>query len=176
MYKGDIRNGCANGIGRSYYASGVCSYYGMWKQGKRHGFGIEYDEQGSKMYEGVWIDDNKAVYQDSVTDMNAPQVKLSQYPFITRVMYIKDDYYQNHPLVITGFALLECLFISSQSYHTSSITLSNLPCLRKCVVEKKEWSVKGNIIPLVVRSCPLLREVWLNVSFDTGIVMVGDKL
>ena len=175
VYKGDIRNGRANGIGRSYYTSGVCSYYGMWKQGKRHGFGIEYDDQGRKVYEVVWIDDNKAVYQDSVTDMNAPQVKLSQYPFDTRVMYIKDDYYQNHPLVITGFPFLECLFISSQSYYTYSITVKDLPCLKKCVVEKKEWSVKKYYIPFVVRSCPLLKEVWLNVSFDDGMILVNDK-
>ena len=175
VYKGDIRNGRASGIGRSYYASGVCSYYGMWKQGKRHGFGIEYDDQGRKGYEGVWIDDNRAVYQDLVTDLNVPQVKLSQYPPITRVMYIKDDYYQNHPLVITGFPFLECLFISSQSYYTYSITVKDLPCLKKCVVEKKEWSVKKYYIPFVVRSCPLLKEVWLDVSFDDGMILVNDK-
>ena len=77
--------------------------------------------------------------------------------------------------MITGFPFLECLFISSQSYYIYSITVKDLPCLKKCVVEKKEWSVKKYYIPFVVRSCPLLKEVWLDVSFDDGMILVNDK-
>ncbi|MDY2881440.1 MAG: AAA family ATPase [Romboutsia timonensis] len=59
-FEGIVKNGKANGYGKSYYETGELKYEGEWANGEYHGKGAEYSLDGSLIYEGEWINGIKS--------------------------------------------------------------------------------------------------------------------
>ena len=53
------------------------------------------------------------------------------------------------------------------------VTLKNLPCLKKFVLEETKKMFKE--LPLFIRYCPNLTEIWLSASFKHGVIQVKNK-
>ena len=171
IYDGVMVNGRANGLGTGYYGDiGVKSYYGYWKNNRRHGCGVEYDRNGAFCRTGLWLDDSYVQMNTLPCDVSTPHLNASSYSQLVRVMYINDkSLHRDGVNTISNFPLLKALFLDSPSVGESEWRVSDMPMLEKVVAGIRHDGCWCNHYIQFV-NCPRLREFWSIVDFSHGTV------
>ena len=75
--------------------------------------------------------------------------------------------------MIEDYPFLESVFLTIHSLELEPVTLKNLPCLKKFVLEETKKTFRE--LPLLIRTCPNLKEIWLSASFKHGVIQVKNN-